>query len=64
MSQTMKRIICLLLTVWSVLLLNAQPRSAGTPVDGIVAVIGKEVILQSDLEKNYLDYKMKKEMTL
>ncbi|MBR4787195.1 MAG: peptidylprolyl isomerase [Bacteroidales bacterium] len=52
----MKRIICLLLTVWSVLLLNAQPRSAGTPVDGIVAVIGKEVILQSDLEKNYLDY--------
>lgn len=28
----------------------------GTPVDGIVAVIGKEIIMQSDLEKHYLDY--------
>ena len=28
----------------------------GVPVDGIVAVIGKEIIMQSDLEKHYLDY--------
>jgi peptidyl-prolyl cis-trans isomerase SurA len=28
----------------------------GIPVDGIVAVIGKEIIMQSDLEKHYLDY--------
>jgi len=26
------------------------------PVDGIVAVIGKEIIMQSDLEKHYIDY--------
>ncbi len=28
----------------------------GVPVDGIVAVVGKEVIMRSDLEKHYLDY--------
>lgn len=28
----------------------------GVPVDGIVAVIGKEIIMQSDLEKHYIDY--------
>lgn len=28
----------------------------GTPVDGIIAVIGKEIIMQSDLEKHYIDY--------
>ncbi|MBR4136678.1 MAG: peptidylprolyl isomerase [Bacteroidales bacterium] len=32
-------------------------QGGGTPVDGIVAVVGREVILQSDLEKHYLDYK-------
>ena len=52
----MKRIICILLLTCPLLPLLAQPRSAGTPVDGIVAVIGKEIIMQSDLEKNYLDY--------
>lgn len=28
----------------------------GVPVDGIVAIIGKEIIMQSDLEKHYIDY--------
>jgi peptidyl-prolyl cis-trans isomerase SurA len=31
-------------------------QGGGIPVDGIVAVIGKEIIMQSDLEKHYLDY--------
>ncbi len=31
-------------------------QSGGVPVDGIVAVVGKEIIMQSDLEKHYLDY--------
>lgn len=31
-------------------------QGGGTSVDGIVAVIGKEIIMQSDLEKHYLDY--------
>ena len=31
-------------------------QSKGVPVDGIVAVVGKEIIMQSDLEKHYLDY--------
>lgn len=42
-----------------VLLTNAAllfAQSGGVPVDGIVAVIGKEIIMQSDLEKHYLDY--------
>lgn len=28
----------------------------GTPIDGIVAVIGKSIIMRSDLEKHYKDY--------
>lgn len=31
-------------------------QGGGVSVDGIVAVIGKEIIMQSDLEKHYLDY--------
>ena len=31
-------------------------QGGGVPVDGIVAVVGKEIIMQSDLEKHYLDY--------
>lgn len=43
--------ICL---ISSIMPANAQ--ATGAVVDGIVAVIGKEIIMQSDLEKHYLDY--------
>ena len=49
----LKRALFLFIIVLNGLLLSAQN---GTPVDGIVAVIGKEIIMQSDLEKHYLDY--------
>lgn len=49
-----KLIIIILCTVTS---LVSWAQGGGTSIDGIVAVIGKEVILQSDLEKHYLDYK-------
>ena len=42
-------IVCTSLSTWA--------QGGGTPIDGIVAVIGKEVILQSDLEKHFIDYK-------
>ncbi len=50
-----KLIICILCTITAFLSANAQ--GGGTPIDGIVAVVGKEVILQSDLEKHFIDYK-------
>ena len=31
-------------------------QNKGIPVDGIVAVVGKDIIMQSELEKHYLDY--------
>ena len=31
--------------------------NGGTSIDGIVAVIGKSIIMRSDLEKHFLDYK-------
>ncbi len=34
----------------------AFAQNPGISVDGIVAVVGKEIIMQSDLEKHYLDY--------
>lgn len=43
-----------ILFICSNLFLMAQ--NQGTIVDGIVAVIGKEIIMQSDLEKHYMDY--------
>ncbi|MCQ2283293.1 MAG: peptidylprolyl isomerase [Bacteroidales bacterium] len=36
--------------------LSALAQNKGVPVDGIVAVVGKEIITQSELEKHYLDY--------
>jgi len=50
----MKKFVCGLLFIASCLVMNAQ--GGGVPVDGIIAVIGKEIIMQSDLEKHYLDY--------
>ena len=37
------------LTVWG--------QNGGTSIDGIVAVIGKSIIMRSDLEKHFIDYK-------
>lgn len=53
-SNMMKNaLLCILLAVCGTAL-TAQPRPV--VVDGIVAVIGKEIIMQSDLERHYLDY--------
>ncbi|MBR4646228.1 MAG: peptidylprolyl isomerase [Bacteroidales bacterium] len=37
------------LTVWG--------QNGGTSIDGIVAVVGKSIIMRSDLEKHFIDYK-------
>lgn len=50
----MKRIVFTLWLSLCAIVMFAQ--GGGTSVDGIVAVIGKEIIMQSDLEKHYLDY--------
>lgn len=50
----MRRFFFTIFTICNVVLLFAQ--GSGVSVDGIVAVIGKEIIMQSDLEKHYLDY--------
>ena len=52
--KRMKKLVFALLFLVSCLVANAQ--GGGVPVDGIIAVIGKEIIMQSDLEKHYLDY--------
>ena len=40
------------------ILLSGFAQGGSTSIDGIVAVIGKSVILRSDLEKHFNDYKM------
>jgi peptidyl-prolyl cis-trans isomerase SurA len=50
----MRKLILSILLITSILCAYAQ--GGGTPVDGIVAVIGKSVILRSDLEKHFNDY--------
>ena len=37
--------------------LTGWGQNGGTPIDGIVAVIGKSIIMRSDLEKHFMDYK-------
>ena len=44
--------VLLLLTV-----LSGWGQNSGTSIDGIVAVIGKSIIMRSDLEKHFIDYK-------
>lgn len=48
------RFISVLLLISSSILAFSQ--NGGVPVDGIVAVVGKEIITKSELEKHYLDY--------
>ena len=38
-------------------ILTGWGQNGGTSIDGIVAVIGKSIIMRSDLEKHFLDYK-------
>ena len=40
------------------ILLCGFAQGGGTSIDGIVAIIGKSIILRSDLEKHFNDYKM------
>jgi peptidyl-prolyl cis-trans isomerase SurA len=51
----MRKIILSLLLTGAVLCLHAQS-GGGVSIDGIVAVIGKSIIMRSDLEKHYKDY--------
>ena len=37
--------------------LTGWGQNGGTSIDGIVAVIGKSIIMRSDLEKHFIDYK-------
>ena len=50
----MRKLILSILLISSILCAYAQ--GGGTPVDGIVAVIGKSIIMRSDLEKHFNDY--------
>ena len=38
-------------------ILTGWGQNGGTSIDGIVAVIGKSIIMRSDLEKHFIDYK-------
>ena len=51
----MRKIITSVLVLLSVLTTWGQ--NGGTSIDGIVAVIGKSIIMRSDLEKHFIDYK-------
>ena len=37
--------------------LSGWGQNVGTSIDGIVAVVGKSIIMRSDLEKHFIDYK-------
>ncbi|MBQ4441504.1 MAG: peptidylprolyl isomerase [Bacteroidales bacterium] len=54
MNRTFKKIACMIM--FAVLPAVGWTQGGGVPVDGIIAVIGKEIIMQSDLEKHYIDY--------
>ena len=49
-----KTITCMLFLLT---ILFGRGQNAGTSIDGIVAVVGKSIIMRSDLEKHFLDYK-------
>lgn len=49
----MKKIFLVILLIISSLSIFSQPKMVA---DGIVVIVGKEIILKSDLEKGYLDY--------
>ena len=51
----MRKIIISALVLMS--FLTGWGQNGGTSIDGIVAVIGKSIIMRSDLEKHFIDYK-------
>ena len=51
----MRKVITSMLILLTIL--TGWGQNGGTPIDGIVAVIGKSIIMRSDLEKHFLDYK-------
>ena len=53
----LKRIVLLTMMAIS-LAASAQPKSSSQVVDKVVAVVGKNIILQSDVESQYLQYRM------
>jgi len=52
----MRRIVIIVLI--SMAFSYGYAQGGGTPIDGIIAVIGKSIIMRSDLEKHFNDYKM------
>ena len=50
----MRRILLSVLLACAAFIAFAQ--SGGVPIDGIVAVVGKSIIMRSDLEKHFKDY--------
>lgn len=55
-KEIMRRTILSILL--ACVLLSGFAQGGGTSIDGIVAVIGKSIIMRSDLEKHFNDYKM------
>ena len=51
----MRKIITITLVMLA--FLSGWGQNVGTSIDGIVAVIGKSIIMRSDLEKHFIDYK-------
>ncbi len=51
----MRKIITITLIMLA--FLSGWGQHVGTSIDGIVAVIGKSIIMRSDLEKHFIDYK-------
>lgn len=51
----MRKIITITLIMLT--FLSGWGQNVGTSIDGIVAVIGKSIIMRSDLEKHFIDYK-------
>ena len=51
----MRKIITITLIMLA--FLSGWGQNVGTSIDGIVAVIGKSIIMRSDLEKHFIDYK-------
>jgi len=54
-KDRMRKTILSMLLICAAVLTFAQ--GGGVPIDGIVAVIGKSIIMRSDLEKHFNDYK-------
>ncbi|MBQ5994117.1 MAG: peptidylprolyl isomerase [Bacteroidales bacterium] len=51
----MRKIITITLIMLA--FLSGWGQNVGTSIDGIVAVVGKSIIMRSDLEKHFIDYK-------